>query len=258
MWSELRLRKERDGIGRGLFVLALALVAVALMARSALGQERMSAGPFDLTGVVVDDRGEPLVGAFVALEGSDWGSLTDARGRFVLPDMAAGRIALTAEQLGYATLHWEGEVTGDSGPLMLRLEAQPVLLEGLHVVTDRFQSRRNAVATSVNLFDRSDLVSSTQPTVVDFVRARAGIVGTPCRGFSHSSLCFWSRGQVVEPRVYIDEMPVIGGLDYLESFRPHELYMVEVYARGRHIRAYTTQFMERAAKTRLMPLALLH
>ena len=57
------------------------------------------------------------------------------------------------------------------------------------------------------------------------------------------------------PEVWIDEAPVVGGMDYLRTVRPYELYMVEVYAGGRQIRAYTPRFMERAAKTRLQPIA---
>ena len=57
--------------------------------------------------------------------------------------------------------------------------------------------------------------------------------------------------------IVIDEIPILGGMDYLAAIAPHELHMVEVYGHGRHIRAYTTRFMARAAKTRLQPVALL-
>jgi len=39
-------------------------------------------------------------------------------------------------------------------------------------------------------------------------------------------------------------------------YLPHELYMVEVFQGGRHIRAYTHHFMERAAEQRLMPMMI--
>ena len=56
--------------------------------------------------------------------------------------------------------------------------------------------------------------------------------------------------------IYVDEMPVLGGLGYLESFAPWEFHMIEVYGGGRHIRAYTPRFMERAAKRRISPITL--
>ena len=54
----------------------------------------------------------------------------------------------------------------------------------------------------------------------------------------------------------LDEAPLLGGLSYLQAFAPWEFHMIEVYAGGRHIRAYTPRYMERAAKQRLAPIAL--
>jgi hypothetical protein len=123
-------------------------------------------------------------------------------------------------------------------------------------VTDRFRARRNAVATPVRAFDAADLSSTAQETALDFVTLRAGTWVTPCAG-RYGDSCIYLRGRNVEPTVYVDEMPVLGGLEYLAAIPPYELYMIEVYGNGRHIRAYTPQFMERAAKQRLNPIALL-
>jgi hypothetical protein len=234
--------------------IALAIAALALLVGQARAQD--IAQPFDLRGTVVDaENGAPLVGAWVSLTGSEWGSISDDAGRFRIPDLYEGPVSLTVEQLGYETLEWSGEVTSASSPLALRVRPQPVLLEGLQVVTDRFRSRRNAVATSVRSFDASDLTTSPQRTALEFVSQRALFGVVPCRG-RWSTTCVRARGRVVEPTVYVDEAPIVAGLDYLDSMAPWELYMIEVYAGGRHIRAYTPQFMERAAKQRLNPIAL--
>ncbi len=255
MWTEERLRNGSGAVGRTLWILSLVAVVVAFAAKSAFAQETVEV--FDLRGTVVDGMGQPLIGAFVSMTGSEWGSLTDERGRFRIPDVFPGRIELTAEQLGYANLEWAGEVSEASGLLLLRMEAQPVLLEGLTVVTDRFRARRNGTATSVMTFDRTALATSPQESILRFVQARAGLSEVSCPSYTISSTCFYSRGRAMAPVVYIDEQRVLGGLDYLDALRPAELYMVEVYARGRHIRAYTTNFMARAARTRLSPVALL-
>lgn len=229
------------------------LLAMTLAAAPAPAQERGADGPFALTGTVVDDAGRPLLGAFVSIEDSEWGSLTGESGRFELPDVTAGTVSITVELLGYETLRWTGAVRADT-PLTLTLAPRPILLEGLEVVTNRFESRRKAAATSVRWFDRSDLATSVEYDVLDFVASRAGLSRVPCRG-TWTTECFMVRGRPVAPTVWIDEAPMIGGMDYLRTFRPHELYMVEVYAGGRQIRAYTPQFMEQAAKVRLQPIA---
>jgi hypothetical protein len=190
------------------------------------------------------------------LTGSEWGSLTNGEGLFRIPNLDDGVVSLTVELIGYETMAWEGTVSANVMPV-LSLTPRAIILEGLQVVTDRFQSRRNATATSVRAFHRTALSTTPQRSVLDFVGVRAGLTRTTCSSAAASSVCFWVRGRPTESTVYVDEMPVIGGLDYLSAIQPHELYMVEVYGQGRHIRAYTNQFMERAAKDRLRPVALL-
>lgn len=250
--GRLSLVSTKGARTRGLFTVVLALTALGLLARQARPQEALVLEPFDLVGHVLDEDGRPLVGAFVSLTGSDWGSLTDEGGRFRLPDLYEGTVELRAEQLGYETLEWRGDVRPGQR-VELRMLAQPIVLEGLNVVTDRFQARRNAVATSVRAYDRAALATSPHFTALDFLQSRAGVVTATCRG-RFSSRCVRVRGRLTEPVVWVDEAPVFGGMEYLEAVQPHDLYMVEVYASGRHIRAYTHQFMARAAKQRLWPV----
>ena len=233
-----------------------AVLAIAFLAQGAFAQDLRVAQPFDLVGTVTDEGGRPLVGAFVGLADSEWGSLTDDAGRFRIPDVTPGVVTLEAELLGYQKLTWEGPVAAGSG-LALRMTAKPILLEGLTVVTDRFESRRRAVASSVRWFDHGALATSPQSTALAFVQARAGLYPVRCNG-AWSNRCFMVRGRATEPRVWVDEAPVMGGLEYLESMAPHELYMVEVYGAGRAIRAYTPQFMERAAESRLRPIPFVY
>ena len=233
------------------FVLVVA--ALALLARN--GSAQTTPERFELFGTVVDaSTGQTLRGAWVGLPGTRWGSLTNNEGRFRIPDVDTGRLTLKIEQLGYETLEWDGDVERDE-MLRIELNAQPIVLEGLQVVTNRFRSRRNAVSTSVFAYDSGDLASSSARTALEFVRYSAGVTVVGCNG-RRGSTCLVVRGRTVEPVIYIDEAPMLGGLDYLDSMYPWELYMVEIYGGGRHIRAYTPAFMERAAKQRLQPIAL--
>lgn len=238
----------------GLF---MALIGLALVVGRGYGQANArESTSFEVVGHVVDaETGADLAGAWVGLTGTDWGSVTDERGRFRIPDVAAGRLELTVEQLGYETLEWRGAVADGDEELTIGLEARPILLEGLQIVTDRFRSRRNATATSVFAYDRADLATSPARDALEFIERRSAVRTTACSG-RRGDRCLFVRGRVVEPVVYLDEAPLLGGLTYLETFNPWELQMIEVYGGGRHIRAYTPAFMERAATIRLAPLAL--
>lgn len=206
-----------------------------------------------IVGVIVDANTEmPLAGAHASVEASAWGSLTTDDGRFLLCGLGAGLHLVTVERLGYVTLESRIEANASGEPVALHMRPDPVLLEGLEIVSDRFERRRRAVATSVRAFDQETIASSGYWSAADFVDMRAGVITTPC-GMSR---CVFYRGQRVNPTVYLDEFPLIGGWSQLETIPSSQLYMVEIYRRGTHIRAYTHHFMKRAATVRLAPMMI--
>lgn len=207
-----------------------------------------------IVGVVIDDATEqPLANTLVSIEASEWASLTTEGGRFLLCGVGEGTHLITAEQLGYATLKAYVETSRDGDVNVVRMRPDPILLEGLEVVTDRFERRRKAVATTVRAFDQEELARSGYWTAADFIASRAGVFTTICEG---GTRCVYRRGRKVNPTVYLDEFPLIGGWFQLETLPTSQLYMIEVYSRGAHIRAYTHGFMERAAKVRLAPFPI--
>ncbi len=233
-----------------------AIAAAAGLALPAAAQDEQPTCKDDqarIVGVIVDASTDmPLAGAHVSVEASDWGSLTTDNGRFLLCEIGDGTHQVTAERLGYVTLQSWVEADASGEPVALHMRPDPILLEGLEIVTDRFERRRRAAATRVRAFDQEDLASSGYWSAADFIDMRAGIMSTQC-GIGR---CIYYRGRVVNPRVYLDEFPLIGGWSHLESIPTNQLYMIEVYRRGTHIRAYTHNFMKRAARTRLAPVMI--
>jgi hypothetical protein len=230
------------------------LLALLLLPGALAAQESPAARHGQLSGVVVDDRtGEPVRGALVALPGLRRAAVTGERGEFTLPNLAPGEHPLVVTQLGYDTLRASAPVTaGQASELEIGLDPNPVLLEGIRVVADRLQRRRNAVAVSIRAFDRSQLLTSAAGDALDFVSQRSGFARTVCPG-SLAGSCAWVRGRPEPVRVYIDDMPTVGGLDHLAMYRPHELFLIEVVSGGRQVRAYTNWYMEQAAKRRWNP-----
>ncbi len=237
--------------------LSLACLAFLALAPRLAAQQRGGEPPF-LAGVVVDaGSGAPISGALVALAARNRGVLTDAEGRFTLRDLKPGSQALTVAQLGYDSLRTEVKVEGGPATVVLRLRPNPVVLEGIQVVSDRLRSRRNSIASSVWAFDRRALQTSGARDALDFVRSRTSLTPTPCLDRMSMASCAYVRGRPTPVAVYIDDVPVFGGLEFLDSYRPEELYLVEVFSGGRQVRVYTNWFVEWSAKTGRRPAPVL-
>ncbi len=211
-----------------------------------------------IVGFVIDAGTEsPLAGALVWIETSPQVSLTTEVGRFLLCDVGSGNHLVTAARLGYDTLRVQVEADPSIEPVRLRMAPDPIVLEGLEIVTDRFERRRRAVAVPVRTFEQEALARSNYWSAAEFVDMQAGAVTVRCSTkTSITETCVYDRGRTVRPRIFLDEAPLLGGWDELVSLPTSHLYMIEVYRRGAHIRAYTHHFMARAAKTRLAPLPL--
>jgi len=211
----------------------------------------------DLHGQVLDaDSGEPIHRASVYLPQRNIGFVTLSDGSFLISDLQVGAHTVSVERLGYVPMDVQLTVTTDGEPTVFRLLPDPVLLEGIEVVLDRFEHRRRATPTSVQVYREEELWTTSFSSVRDFLSVRSHARFHQCPAHFLQFDCVLTRGRLQSARVYIDESPAIGGLDHLASYAPQDFRMVEVYARGRHIRAYTHQFMERAARIRLTPVPL--
>jgi hypothetical protein len=139
-------------------------------------------------------------------------------------------------------------------PIELRLEPDPIVQRGLVVLSRDLRSRRSAYAGIAVLYDAEDLNMSGVPDVQTFLNyfTWARVVG--CDDVDEVGVyCVLGRGGApTEARVYIDELPVIAGLDVLRSYSPSDFYSIEVFGTST-IRAYTHSFIEqRARRPRLL------
>lgn len=200
------------------------------------------------TGRVVDAAtGTPLPWTSLWLR-DERRSAAGAQGVFRIPDVPTGSYLLLVRQMGYASVYVPVRVTAPPEPVEVRLEPDPVVLEGLTVAHDRLRGRRNAYPGVALAYDRERLSRSGSPDVLHFLSYRTPVNVFPCEGPAMSHFCVLGRGgRPVEPTVYLDELPLWGGLDVLRSYRPEELYLVEVFGRST-VRAYTHEFVEQLAR----------
>lgn len=279
-----RCRRRRNRWPGGLSdALARSILMATLSLLSASGMRAQEEDPapvrVTLRGIVLDEvTGTPVAGAAVYLGDEDYGALTDARGAFRIEGVPAGPQTVVATQFGYREIAADVDVPEAGAVIEIDLKRRPILLDGVTAVADnidtmvrRLRTRRQSLPYQNRAFDQERLLRSPEPDVFEFLWRETGLERRSCpimggvtatglqaaRGLGGglpsqapgalSSHCIWRRGQVISPRVYIDEMPALRGLDALRNYPTTQIYALEVYSRGAEIRAYTYNFMQRMA-----------
>jgi len=258
--------------------IALFLALLALAAAPAAAQHDTASAPsitidpgppVPLVGRVVDARsGEPLRAVSVKLPNARVSVFTDEQGRFAAR-APAGTYGSVVSVLGYRTRAGIWEVAAGDTPRVVRLERDPVVLQGLVVQARRIERRIRAAGTMARAYDRDALVNTGYPNVTQFVFAQGQLSFTSCGSLAVPSLrqpggrfepgampsaapeCVRVRGSAVRPCVILDEAP--SSFSQLSAYRPQELYRLEVYGGGGTIVAYTADFARRIARS---PVAL--
>jgi hypothetical protein len=165
--------------------------------------------------VVSAATGEPVAGAWIALEGYGWGTYSRRNGHFRLPDVPTARRGYDVRALGYLPATLTLEPTRDARSIELTPDAS--LQDGLPFLLDHLEDRRNAG----RVFDREVLAFSGAFNLGELLTA---------------------RGVRRVRRFCLDEVTTPG----LSLAPPDEFYLVEIH--GSTVRAYTEEFLERTAR----------
>lgn len=220
-------------------------IAILLASTSASAQRRPGSA-ITATGAVTDlQAGTPLNGALIEFPRLRRQTVTDSAGRFQLAGLRPGRQQMVVTQIGYRPMTQNLELRDDEF-LVITLEPDPIALKGLEVQIDRLKARRASVAVAVEAYDRDALVSAPTLSAAEFLRNRLFLVS--CDDPARRN-CLVRRGMVIQPMVYIDERRALGGLQELDLYPSHDIYLIEAYEQGRMIRVYTTFFMHKLARS---------
>lgn len=215
-------------------------------------------------GRVVDAAtGAPVSTAQIAVEGRREREMANPQGEFAI-SLPAGQHVILAGALGYGEASLPVTVAANGAPVTISLTPDPVLLERIDVVSDRFENRRRAFPHSSRVLGRTELQLTASHDMAQFVgryvhggapvdctqmMLHAGAAGLAC--MQDQRMAMGGRAQV-----WIDEQPMFGGLAILQLYDADEFELVEIYDGGSQVRLYTTQFMERAARIGYRPMPL--
>jgi hypothetical protein len=220
----------------------LALLAVVTPAQG----QRTPVTRVPAAGQITDlSTGAALNGALIEFPALRRQATTGPNGRFSVTSLPTGRHKMVVSQLGFRTVVREVEIT-QGGFLTVPLEPDPMMLRSIEVQVDRLALRRRSVEVSVLAFERKQLLGSASSSTAEFIMTQLG--GSTCATNSGRTLCLHRRGQMIHPVIYIDERRAFG-LEELQSYPAHDIYLIESYDSGRMIRVYTTWFMQNLARS---------
>jgi TonB-linked SusC/RagA family outer membrane protein len=238
MKSKLPITRSPHGIKgycRLLLFTGLGLTALAYPSVPALASNRVhavAAEASNVTGTVLDERGEPLPGVTVTVKGTATNTSTDVRGSFSLslPDVSSGTLIFTF--VGYA----QQEVAfNDNSKLTIHLQPDTKSLN--EVVVVGYGTQKKATLTgSISVIKGGDMVKSPE---VDLSNSFAGRVsgvtanntsGEP--GYDGSSIFIRGLATTGNNSVLVVVDGVAGQIGGLERLDPNDIESVSVLKDG--------------------------
>lgn len=183
----------------------------------------MYAQEFVCSGTVVDEQGEPIIGASVFLKGSKNGVFSDIKGEFRLENVAEGS-PITISYIGCKTV----ETKAAAGMRVVMREDNEMLGE---VVVVGYGVQKKSVVTASIAKVSSDELAATAPVRMDnaLKGLAAGVTVTSSSGQPGAAARIRVRGigtiNNSDPLYIVDGMPIEGGLDYVN---PSDIESIEV------------------------------
>jgi len=149
----------------------LAAFTLAPLVGAAPGQAQQTGS---IRGSVADGTTQrPLSGAQVYITGTNLGTLSNARGQFLLTNVPAGQHALTVQILGYTTAEQTVTVTGDQvAQVTFALTQEALALDEIVVTGQAGQARRREVGNAITQINMASIKEPT-PTVENLIQASA-------------------------------------------------------------------------------------
>lgn len=162
-----------------------------------------------ITGTVVDEQNEALIGATVLVKGTSVGTVTDIDGKYSL-DVTSDAGTIVFSYTGFASKEVD---LGVSNVVDVTLESDVIGLEDVVVVGYAPVKRKNLTG-SVQSIDGGDVAAEAGATVQSGIRRAAGVVvqqssGAPGAGYNIRVRGATSITASNEPLFVVDGVPVV-------------------------------------------------
>jgi len=177
-----------------------------------------------VSGVVLDEKGQPVIGASVIIPGTTIGVATDIKGRFMLE--APSNTKLRISYIGYDT---KEELLNTSDDLKIKLEPTPQALKEL-VITAQALGQKNAILKQISSNTLKNVISAEklqQNPDANTIEAIGRLPGISVNRSGGEGAGFLLRGlDQSYSKILINGEPLAVGLNAISTYA---LQGVEVY-----------------------------
>lgn len=164
-----------------------------------------------LTGIIKDAQtGEPLIGANILIEGTDFGAASNVNGEYVILNIPPGRYNVKISFIGYETVVYTDLIIIVDQTTQLSAEINPQSIEVDEVVVIAPSPMiQKDITSSISVISREEIESLPVSTFTQLLSLQAGVVTTGStlhiRGGRSNEIAFLVDG------MYVTD-PLLGGL----------------------------------------------
>jgi len=193
------------------------LAAAGLFVAAALGAA-WAGTTGKLSGAVLDEKNQPVIGATVAIEGTALGAVADFDGRFNVINIPAGTYSVRVTSIGFKNLTVKEIVVSADQTTRLdaRLESSAVAMQEVEVVATRPVVDVN-LTSSISTVTSKEIEELPVQELQDIVNLQAGVVDGHFRG-----------GRLGEVQYQVDGVSVNNAFDNKTSLRLDRSLLGEV------------------------------
>ena len=153
-----------------------------------------------ISGTVVDENDEPLVGCNIIIKGTSYGAATNLAGEYFILNVPPGIYEISASMIGYGTVTIKGTQVIVDLTAKTDFSLNPETIEGEEIVVVAEKPTVRLDQTSMSAVVSSEDIENLPVTDVgDIIELQAGIVRDPNGGFHvrggrSSEVSFWVDG----------------------------------------------------------------
>ena len=153
-----------------------------------------------ISGKVVDENSQPLIGCNIVVKGTSLGAATNIKGEYFILNIPPGKYDLTASMIGYGTVTVEGTLVMVDLTAKTNFFLKPETIEGDVITVTAEKPTVRLDQTSMSAVVSSEDIENLPVTDVgDVIELQAGIVRDPNGGFHvrggrSSEVSFWVDG----------------------------------------------------------------